>query len=126
MRGERRSARYREVIMAKTTTSIMRDRIAGFNGREFRAADFSDIINSYGHLRKLAKRGEIRITRTEPTPGAQNKPRNVYIEGQLLGPFGIPREPSYKAAMSPWAEVWPEFFNPPALEGTSRFHEEWE
>jgi hypothetical protein len=79
----------------------------------------------------MEKRGEIIIVRQEASPEAQNKPRNVYVQGTLCPDKNFTEERTLEEERRPlvgsaqaWRDVYPEFFTPPNMTGTVVVHEE--
>lgn len=90
----------------------LRAAIRALNGAKFAVVDLPPINGIHMVMKEFAARGEVEIL---SPPSCRQK---VFRELTLRAPAAPPpAKPT-----SPWADVWPEFFNPPSMTGEVRVY----
>ena len=102
-----------------TKAGHIRQAIKSFGGRQFRATELPKYPGLHATLQKFINSGEISVEFEEPSPEAQNKPRKVYKEICVKAGRTNAKKSAEKK-IDPWSGVWPEFFVPPTLCGSTR------
>lgn len=106
-----------------TKIDALRMRIKALNGIEFTCKDvrISGEFNIHKFLGDMERNEEISFVKYKTTGGRNSK---VYVEVKLK-PIKEDRLPKAKREKlkkpeSLWKSIWPEFFNVPNIQGTSR------
>jgi hypothetical protein len=99
--------------MTQTTITQVREAIKNFNGATFTANDLPRVSSMSSMLHKMVMRGEIIIV----SPFSRHK---VYKEGELRSEVLERLEAT--TGITPWRDIWPEFFEPPMFIGETHVY----